>query len=189
MIDDVNIIIVHILVTAAPQSLKSQPENTPPRWYQSDDPCGDPWVGVAATIQGSLHWTCHLTQTLQDLSLHGYENCKTCTSCEMKYPIFYMASRLISFFLENIKAIAFYVSFLQLFRILAGCGFSGSILDELGNLSELSIQISKQNNLLGGIPPSLGKLCNHYWLDLADNQFTGTIPISKIEQLVSIGIT
>jgi len=64
--------------------------------------------------------TCNLTQTLRDLSLHGYENCKTCTSCEMKYPIFYMASRLISFFLENIKAIAFYVSFLQLFRILAG---------------------------------------------------------------------
>ncbi|KAJ6899204.1 hypothetical protein NC652_025630 [Populus alba x Populus x berolinensis] len=162
--------------TAALQPLKSQPENTPPRWYQSDDPCEDPWVVVAATIQGSLHWTCNLTQTLQDLSLHGYENCKTCTSCEMKYPIFYMASRLISFFLEKIKAIAFYVSFLQLFRILSGCGFSDSIPDELGNLAELSIQdaisslhskpplstrISKQNNLLGGIPPSLGKISEH----------------------------
>jgi hypothetical protein len=51
-----------------------------------------------------------------------------------------MASRLISFFLENIKAIAFYVSFLQLFRILACCGFSDSIPDELGNLAELSIE-------------------------------------------------
>jgi hypothetical protein len=58
----------------------------------------------------------------------------------MKYPIFYMASRLISIFLENIKAIAFYVSFLQLFRILACCGFSDSIPDELGNLAELSIE-------------------------------------------------
>ncbi|KAG6759579.1 hypothetical protein POTOM_036062 [Populus tomentosa] len=154
------------VAAAALQPLKSQPENTPPRWYQSDDPCEDPWVVVAATIQGSLHChktilitgknfihsglstislkgnlrTCNLTQTLQDLSLHGYENCKTCTSCEMKYPIFYMASRLISFFLEKIKAIAFYVSFLQLFRILSGCGFSDSIPDELGNLAELSIQ-------------------------------------------------
>jgi hypothetical protein len=43
------------VAAAALQSLKSQPENTPPRWYQSDDPCGDRSVGVAATIQGSLH--------------------------------------------------------------------------------------------------------------------------------------
>jgi len=43
------------VAAAAIQSLKSKPENTPPRWYQSDDPCGYPWVGVAATIQGSLH--------------------------------------------------------------------------------------------------------------------------------------
>jgi hypothetical protein len=31
-----------------------------------------------------------------------------------------------------------YVSFQHLLRILAGCGFSGSIPDELGNLAELS---------------------------------------------------
>jgi hypothetical protein len=35
------------------------------------------------------------------------------------------------------------------------------------------------NKFSGGIPPSLGKLSKLYWLDLADNQLTGTIPISK----------
>jgi len=32
----------------------------------------------------------------------------------------------------------FHKAFLSYFRILAGCGFSGNIPDELGNLSELS---------------------------------------------------
>jgi hypothetical protein len=34
------------------------------------------------------------------------------------------------------------------------------------------------NNFTGKIPPSLGKLSKVYWLDLADNQLTGPIPIS-----------
>ncbi|KAB5561866.1 hypothetical protein DKX38_006823 [Salix brachista] len=72
-----------------------------------------------------------------------------------------------------------HVSFQHLLRILAGCGFSGSIPDELGNLAELSFLALNSNNFSGGIPPSLGKLSKLYWLDLADNQLTGPIPISK----------
>lgn len=34
------------------------------------------------------------------------------------------------------------------------------------------------NNFTGSIPPSIGKLSNVYWLDVADNQLTGTLPIS-----------
>ena len=34
------------------------------------------------------------------------------------------------------------------------------------------------NNFTGRIPPSLGKLTKLYWLDLADNQLLGTIPVS-----------
>jgi len=34
------------------------------------------------------------------------------------------------------------------------------------------------NNFTGKIPPSLGKLSKIYWLDLADNQLTGPIPVS-----------
>ena len=34
------------------------------------------------------------------------------------------------------------------------------------------------NGFTGSIPPSLGKLDNLYWLDLADNRLTGTIPVS-----------
>ncbi|KAK8497027.1 hypothetical protein V6N12_019183 [Hibiscus sabdariffa] len=34
------------------------------------------------------------------------------------------------------------------------------------------------NNFTGGIPPSFGKLSKLYWLDVADNQLVGTIPVS-----------
>ena len=36
------------------------------------------------------------------------------------------------------------------------------------------------NNFTGRIPPSLGKLSNLYWLDLADNQLSGPLPVSSI---------
>jgi Leucine-rich repeat (LRR) protein len=34
------------------------------------------------------------------------------------------------------------------------------------------------NNFTGIIPPSLGKLSKLIWLDLADNQLSGSLPIS-----------
>lgn len=34
------------------------------------------------------------------------------------------------------------------------------------------------NNFTGRIPPSLGTLSKLYWLDLADNQLMGSIPVS-----------
>ncbi|XP_073139436.1 leucine-rich repeat receptor protein kinase HPCA1-like isoform X2 [Henckelia pumila] len=34
------------------------------------------------------------------------------------------------------------------------------------------------NNFIGGIPPSIGSLSNLYWLDLADNKLTGSLPVS-----------
>ena len=35
------------------------------------------------------------------------------------------------------------------------------------------------NNFNGQIPPAIGNLSNLYWLDLADNQLEGPIPISN----------
>lgn len=34
------------------------------------------------------------------------------------------------------------------------------------------------NGFSGVIPPSIGNLLNLYWLDLADNKLSGTIPVS-----------
>ena len=35
------------------------------------------------------------------------------------------------------------------------------------------------NSFTGSIPPSIGNLLNLYWLDLADNKLSGTIPVSS----------
>lgn len=35
------------------------------------------------------------------------------------------------------------------------------------------------NKFIGQIPPSIGNLAKLYWLDLADNRLTGSIPVSN----------
>ncbi|MFS8002556.1 putative non-specific serine/threonine protein kinase [Helianthus anomalus] len=35
------------------------------------------------------------------------------------------------------------------------------------------------NRFTGEIPPTIGNLQNLYWLDLADNQLSGSIPVSS----------
>jgi Leucine-rich repeat (LRR) protein len=45
-------------------------------------------------------------------------------------------------------------------------------------LIELLFRALNSNNFTGKIPPSLGKLSKLYWLDFADNQLTGPIPVS-----------
>ncbi|XP_020398708.1 probable leucine-rich repeat receptor-like protein kinase At5g49770 [Zea mays] len=39
------------------------------------------------------------------------------------------------------------------------------------------------NKFTGTIPPTLGLLSNLFWLDLADNQLTGSIPVSTATTL------
>lgn len=36
------------------------------------------------------------------------------------------------------------------------------------------------NNLTGQIPPSLGYLSKLYWLDISENQLTGSLPVSTL---------
>ncbi|KAL5648892.1 hypothetical protein ACJX0J_012754, partial [Zea mays] len=62
--------------------------------------------------------------------------------------------------------------------ILAGCSFTGGIPQQLGNLQALN-----SNKFTGTIPPTLGLLSNLFWLDLADNQLTGYIPVSTATTL------
>lgn len=44
------------------------------------------------------------------------------------------------------------------------------------------IRALNSNKFSGKIPPSLGKLSEVYWLDLADNQLEGTLPVSTDTQ-------
>ena len=55
---------------------------------------------------------------------------------------------------------------------------TGSIPEELGNLSSLQYLWLNYNDLTGEIPEELGNLSSLRWLYLAYNQFTGCIPES-----------
>lgn len=71
---------------------------------------------------------------------------------------------------------------------LHSCKFSTTFLSVVivfntrYNLSSLYVTLSfsalNSNKLTGKIPATLGKLSNLYWLDVADNQLTGSIPVS-----------
>ncbi|KAF9680154.1 hypothetical protein SADUNF_Sadunf06G0091600 [Salix dunnii] len=153
---------------AALKSLKTQWQNTPPSWDQSDDPCGAPWEGV----------TCYNSRItalgLSTMSLVGKLSGDIGGLAELRSLDLSFNSNLTGPLSPRLGDL------LNLnILILAGCSFSGSIPDELGNLAKLSFLALNSNNFSGGIPPSLGKLSKLYWLDLADNQLTGTIPISR----------
>ncbi|GLU06081.1 hypothetical protein SLE2022_231440 [Rubroshorea leprosula] len=61
---------------------------------------------------------------------------------------------------------------------LIGCDFTGAIPDTIGNLQQLTMLSLNSNRFRGQIPPSIGNLLKLYWLDLADNQLEGPIPVS-----------
>lgn len=44
----------------------------------------------------------------------------------------------------------------------------------------LLLRALNSNNLTGQIPPSLGRLSNLYWLDLAENKLSGPFPTSTL---------
>ena len=45
-----------------------------------------------------------------------------------------------------------------------------------------SVRALNSNNLSGPIPTSLGNLVKVNWLDLMENQLTGTLPVSNASQ-------
>jgi Leucine-rich repeat (LRR) protein len=65
-----------------------------------------------------------------------------------------------------------FVTELRLFRLNLG----GTLVPELGNLSELIYLDVMWNHLTGSIPSTLGQLTNLYLLLLNGNQFTGILP-------------
>lgn len=63
----------------------------------------------------------------------------------------------------------------------------GTIPPELGRLSNLQSLDLTHNNLTGSIPHELGKLSNLIELDLWDNQLTGAIPV-ELSNLINLQI-
>ncbi|KAE8023747.1 hypothetical protein FH972_009415 [Carpinus fangiana] len=61
---------------------------------------------------------------------------------------------------------------------LGHVGLSGSLVPQLGDLSNLQYLEVYANSLTGVIPPAIGKLKNLINLDLYENQLSGTIPPS-----------
>ena len=55
---------------------------------------------------------------------------------------------------------------------------TGSILSEIGNLTNLEILYLSDNQLTGSIPSEIGNLDSLTYLYLSDNQLTGEIPES-----------
>ena len=66
-----------------------------------------------------------------------------------------------------------------------GDGVSGSIADEIGDLTGLSVLDLSYNSLTGSIPTQIGSLTGLTILDLTDNQLSGSIP-TQIGSLTSL---
>ncbi|CAL5335345.1 unnamed protein product [Camellia sinensis] len=114
-------------LTAALRSLKDQWQNTPPSWGKSGDPCVAPWEGV----------TCNNSRVtalgLSSMGLIGKLSGDIGGLTELR-------SLDLSFNQRLTGSISSQLGDLQKLNILilAGCGFSGNIPNELGNLVELT---------------------------------------------------
>ena len=68
---------------------------------------------------------------------------------------------------------------------------TGTIPSELGGLTDLQGLALDNNQLTGTIPPELGSLANLNWLYLNDNQIAGTIPseLGSVSKLQGLGLS
>ncbi|KAG8478574.1 hypothetical protein CXB51_028346 [Gossypium anomalum] len=73
---------------------------------------------------------------------------------------------------------------------LKGCGITGEIPKELGNLSSLTNLDLENNRLSGEIPSSLGNLKNLQFLILSKNNLSGNVPgsISDLPKLINLRV-
>ena len=68
---------------------------------------------------------------------------------------------------------------------------SGTIPDEIGNLTELKQLGLKSNNFNGGIPESIGKLTNLTQLSLSNNLLNGSLPesLGNLSKLILLDVS
>ncbi|KAK1436662.1 hypothetical protein QVD17_02444 [Tagetes erecta] len=156
-------------------ALKQTWKDTPLKWNDGSDPCGD-WVGItcnnsrvtqivltSAGLTGGLPGDIGQLTELEYLDL-SYNDLGGTLTTEI--------TKLVK--LTNL--------------ILIGCNLIGTIPSNIGNLASLTDLSLNNNRFTGTIPASVGKLNNLYWLDLSVNQLTGSLPVSPgLDMLTSAG--
>nr|CAB3465412.1 unnamed protein product [Digitaria exilis] len=143
---------------AALRSMMKKWKKFPSSWGKSNDPCRAEWDGILCDANGRV-----TSLNLFGMGMSGTLSDDVGNLTELR--ILDLSSNSLDGPLPAAIGKLVKLEYLA----LIGCGFTGPVPSELGNLSEL----------IFFIPPSLGKLSNVTWLDLADNLLTGSLPNSR----------
>ncbi|XP_044344978.1 leucine-rich repeat receptor protein kinase HPCA1-like [Triticum aestivum] len=172
---------------AALQSFISGWQDFPSNWKASNDPCGTPWDGVmcdkgrvtSLRLSGIIDAQGTLSNSVGQLNELVYLDLSFNIGIGGPLPdAIRNLKKLTTLYacMTISKSLSCIFGIHQSLAYPTALCFSGSWL---AAASQEASKALNSNNFTGGIPPSFGLLSNLFWLDLADNQLSGSIPISS----------